>query len=85
MYPKGKYRLDIDGLRAIAVIAATFHNFVRDFAPCGYLGVDMFTVISGYVISSSIAGREYKNLVEFSLNFYEKRVKRLIPALLVVS
>lgn len=83
LYPKGKYRLDIDGLRALAVIGATCHNFLRDFAPCGYLGVDMFTVISGYVITSSIAGRENKSLIEFASNFYEKRVKRLVPALVI--
>ena len=83
-YKKGKYRLEIDGLRGLAIIAATFHNFNRELAPCGYLGVDMFSVISGYVITSSIAGKDYKGVLDFTLNFYERRIKRLIPALVTL-
>ena len=49
--------------------------------PSGYLGVDIFFVISGYVITSSISLRKSKNFLEFISNFYSKRIKRLIPAL----
>ena len=45
---KGKYRNEIDGLRSLAVISATIHNFWESLLPCGYLGVDMFAVVSGF-------------------------------------
>jgi peptidoglycan/LPS O-acetylase OafA/YrhL len=47
------------------------------------LGVDIFFVISGYVITSSLAGRESKNFLDFVTGFYERRIKRLVPALVV--
>jgi len=53
---KGEYRPEIDGLRAVAVLAATFNNFWEEILPCGYLGVDMFAVISGYVITGLFTG-----------------------------
>jgi len=78
---KGEYRPEIDGLRAVAVLAATFNNFWEEILPCGYLGVDMFAVISGYVITASLYGREQNSLREFLTTFYSRRCKRLIPAL----
>ena len=75
------YRLEIDVLRAIAVIAVIVNHFSNDIMPSGYLGVDIFFVISGYVITSSISQRKSKNFLEFISNFYSKRIKRLIPAL----
>jgi peptidoglycan/LPS O-acetylase OafA/YrhL len=77
-----KYRTDIDGLRAIAVISVII--FHLGFLPNGYLGVDIFFVISGFLITSII----YKEIIEkkFSiLKFYERRVRRIIPLLLFVS
>ena len=81
---KLNYRTELDGLRAIAVISVTINHFNKDFLPSGYLGVDIFFVISGYVITSSLARRESKNFFEFILGFYERRIKRLIPALVVL-
>jgi len=78
---KGEYRPEIDGLRAVAVLAATFNNFWEEIIPCGYLGVDMFAVISGYVITASLYGRTQNSLREFLATFYSRRLKRLIPAL----
>jgi len=78
---KGEYRPEIDGLRAVAVLAATFNNFWEEILPCGYLGVDMFAVISGYVITASLYGRTQNSLREFMATFYSRRCKRLIPAL----
>ena len=78
---KKKYRPEIDGLRAFAVFAVIINHFNKDFLPSGYLGVDIFFVISGYVITSSLEGREYRNFFHFIAAFYERRVKRLIPAL----
>lgn len=77
------YRPEIDGLRAFAVVAVIINHFNKDLLPSGYLGVDIFIVISGYVITSSLAGRESKNFLDFVTGFYERRIKRLIPALAV--
>jgi len=80
---KSKYRPEIDGLRAFAVVAVIVNHFNKDLLPSGYLGVDIFFVISGYVITSSLSGRESKNFWDFILSFYERRIKRLVPALAV--
>ena len=78
------YRLEIDGLRAIAVLSVVFNHFNKNIIPNGYLGVDMFFVISGYVITSSLSKQNSLNFFEFILSFYERRIKRLIPALVVL-
>lgn len=82
------YRPDIDGLRALAVIAVIINHFNKNLLPSGYLGVDIFFVISGFVITSSFARNAAlnppRNLADFLLGFYARRVKRLYPALLVV-
>lgn len=78
-----KYRSDIDGLRAVAVISVTgFHAF-PSLMPGGFIGVDIFFVISGFLISTII----FKNLElkQFNiLDFYIRRIKRIFPALLLV-
>lgn len=78
-----EYRPEVDGLRAIAIVPVVlFHAGVEIFSG-GFIGVDVFFVISGYLISSII----YKEMTEgkFSLaRFYERRAKRIIPPLLVV-
>jgi peptidoglycan/LPS O-acetylase OafA/YrhL len=85
---KKSYRRDIDGLRALAVLGVIFYhseiliNKVLIFSG-GFLGVDIFFVISGYLITSIIY-KENK-IKKFSLiNFYIRRIRRLLPALLVV-
>ena len=78
-----KYRPEIDGLRAFAVVAVIINHFNKDLLPSGYLGVDIFFVISGYVITSSFENHEYENFKDFIISFYERRIKRLIPALAV--
>ena len=80
---KSKYRPEIDGLRAFAVVAVIINHFNKDLLPSGYLGVDIFFVISGYVITSSLANRQSKNFLDFVTGFYERRIKRLVPALVV--
>ena len=87
-----KYRPEIDGLRAIAVMSViVFHaGFVVEFKnenfsflPGGFLGVDIFYVISGYLISYLIL--EKLKLKSFSfLDFYERRARRLLPVLFLV-
>lgn len=77
------YRPEIDGLRAYAVLAVILHHFNKDMIPSGYLGVDIFFVISGYVIIASLSNRPAKRLGDFLCNFYARRIKRLFPALAV--
>ncbi|WP_158860513.1 acyltransferase family protein [Lunatibacter salilacus] len=77
-----QYRKDIDGLRAFAVIAVVL--FHLGFLPNGYLGVDIFFVISGFLITSIIYNKSEKN--EFSiLDFYLRRIRRIIPLLLFTT
>lgn len=78
-----KYRPDIDGLRAIAVLFVVgYHAFPQIF-PGGFIGVDIFFVISGYLISTIIFEDLGKNRFDF-LNFYARRIKRIFPALLLM-
>lgn len=77
------YRPEIDGLRALAVVAVIINHFNKNILPSGYLGVDIFFVISGFVITSSLAGRSGKNFGDFLLSFYTRRIKRLVPALVL--
>lgn len=77
------YRPDIDGLRAIAVLAVVLFHCDLSIAPGGYVGVDIFFVISGYVIAHTLL-RDLQS-GEFSIRrFYEKRVRRIFPALILV-
>jgi peptidoglycan/LPS O-acetylase OafA/YrhL len=77
------YRPDVDGLRAIAVMSVIAFHLSQATLPGGYFGVDIFFVLSGYLITS-IIWREMV-LREFSLTrFYDRRIRRIMPALLVV-
>ena len=78
---KKKYRLEIDGIRAFAIIAVIINHFNKELLPSGYLGVDIFFVISGYVITSSLHEKDFKSLWEFLYIFFERRIRRLVPAL----
>ena len=80
---KSNYRPEIDGLRAFAVVTVIINHFNKDILPGGYLGVDIFFVISGFVITSSLYQRPSKNFKDFISGFYERRIKRLVPALSV--
>jgi len=80
---KSRYRPEIDGLRAFAVVAVIINHFNKEILPNGYLGVDIFFVISGFVITSSLYQRPSKNFKDFISGFYERRIKRLVPALAI--
>ena len=77
------YRREIDGLRAVALVPVIlFHSNVQSFSG-GFIGVDVFFVISGYLITSIILA-ELK-VKEFTFNnFYERRARRILPALFIV-
>jgi peptidoglycan/LPS O-acetylase OafA/YrhL len=77
------YRPDIDGLRALAIVAVIANHFNSSILPSGYLGVDIFFVISGYVITASLMANPGMSLQDYLLSFYARRVKRLIPALVL--
>jgi hypothetical protein len=78
-----KYRPEIDGLRALAVLPVIlFHARIQTFSG-GFVGVDVFFVISGYLITSIILSDLEKG--RFSIvNFYERRARRILPALFLV-
>jgi peptidoglycan/LPS O-acetylase OafA/YrhL len=77
---KNSYRLDLDGLRAVAVILVFF--FHLDLINSGFIGVDIFFTLSGYLITLKI--QKIKNKKDF-LTFLLKRFKRLCPSIFVVS
>lgn len=71
----------IDGLRAIAVLAVILFHIDPAWLPGGFAGVDMFFVISGYVVTSSIIGAKYQGVSRsFFLWFYRRRIVRILPA-----
>ena len=78
-----EYRKDIDGLRAIAVIAVIINHLNKNILENGYLGVDIFFVISGFVITRSLLlNSKEQKFSDFIIDFYQKRIKRIIPALI---
>lgn len=77
------YRAEIDGLRAVAVLSVIFSHANFQLFGGGFVGVDVFFVISGYLITTIILGEYARG--EFSLaRFYERRAKRILPALFFV-
>lgn len=77
------YRDDIDGLRAIAIIAVVLYHFGLG-APGGYVGVDVFFVISGYLITQTLRAHPPRDMTDL-YRFWLRRVRRLLPALLTVT
>ncbi len=81
------YRPDIDGLRAVAVLSVLLYHAFPNTMRGGFIGVDIFFVISGFLISGIL----YRNLLSEAtpgsvrlLNFYERRIRRIFPVLIVV-
>ena len=77
------YRPEIDGLRAVAVLAVLINHLDPRWLPGGFLGVDIFFVISGYVVTSSLLARRDGSRWQFLRRFYARRIRRLMPALVV--
>ena len=85
--PKGRnsfpYRPEIDGLRALAVVSVLLYHLKVDGFAGGFVGVDVFFVISGFLITSILL-REAENNSFSLVDFYERRIRRIFPALFVV-
>ena len=87
MRTKSSFRPDIEGLRGLSVLLVIFYHFKLEtfdyeIIKGGFLGVDIFFIISGYIITKIITDNQIRN---FSLlNFYSRRIKRIIPLLSVV-
>src|SRR5208283_4104254 len=78
-----QYRADVDGLRAVAVLSVVFFHLLRRRLPGGYLGGDIFFVVSGYLITA-IIWREAQEGRFSIVRFYDRRIRRVMPALLLV-
>ncbi len=78
-----KLRLDIQGLRAIAVFAVLIFHINSKYLAGGFLGVDIFFVISGFLMTNILVNDYYKNNKINLIKFYFSRVKRIVPALFV--
>jgi|TARA_B100001105_G_C22350362_1_gene425389 peptidoglycan/LPS O-acetylase OafA/YrhL len=77
------YRTEIDGLRALAVLPVILFHAGFEWFSGGFVGVDVFFVISGYLITTIIISEMAKG--KFSImNFYERRARRILPALFFV-
>ncbi len=81
--PAIPYRPDIDGLRAVAVLAVVVFHIFPEYSYGGFIGVDIFFVISGYLISGIILSALAENRFSF-IDFYARRARRIFPALLIV-
>jgi peptidoglycan/LPS O-acetylase OafA/YrhL len=78
-----KYRSDIDGLRALSILAVVAYHLFPEWVTGGFVGVDVFFVISGFLISTIIFRSLHKNNFSF-IEFYAHRVRRIFPALVIV-
>lgn len=80
---KLKYHAEIDGLRAFAVLSVVIFHIFPSLLEGGFIGVDVFFVISGYLISHIIIENLHNDTFKFGV-FYARRIRRLFPALLIV-
>lgn len=83
--PESGFRADIEGLRAVAILLVVAYHAGIGFLPGGFVGVDVFFVISGYLITGLLV-RELRTTGRISIpKFYSRRVRRLLPAIVVMS
>jgi peptidoglycan/LPS O-acetylase OafA/YrhL len=79
----GRYRPDIDGLRAVSILLVVGYHAQPWVVPGGFIGVDVFFVISGFLITRIILSQIKANTFSFR-EFYSRRIRRIFPALIVV-
>jgi peptidoglycan/LPS O-acetylase OafA/YrhL len=85
MKAKLSHRCEIQGLRALAVLAVITNHLFADFMPGGFLGVDIFFVLSGYLITGQLVElSSNRQLGRNLLNFYSRRMRRILPSALLV-
>ncbi|WP_424933110.1 acyltransferase family protein [Amaricoccus macauensis] len=72
----------IDGLRAVSILLVLIYHIDKDLIPGGFIGVDVFFVVSGFVVSKSVDGLQFKGITGFLAYFYRRRIVRIVPALL---
>ncbi|WP_119292751.1 acyltransferase family protein [Azohydromonas sediminis] len=85
MKPVGTaYFPHVDGLRALAVLAVMVYHLQPSALPGGFVGVDVFFVISGYVVTASLAAHRHQAGARFLGEFYARRLARLAPALVAM-
>src|SRR2546430_7397696 len=75
----------LDGLRAIAVAAVVVFHFAPTVLPAGFLGVDVFSVVSGFLISRLVTSEIERSGAVSLRNFWARRARRLLPALVTVT
>ena len=78
------YRADIDGLRAIAVLSVMLYHLNSSWLPGGFIGVDIFFVISGFVVTGALVASRTKSALGLIGEFYARRLARIMPALVLV-
>jgi peptidoglycan/LPS O-acetylase OafA/YrhL len=83
-HSSASYLPGIDGLRAIAVLSVMLYHLKSEILVGGFVGVDVFFVISGYVVAKSILGQRFISLKELLLYFYARRFIRVVPALVLM-
>lgn len=77
------YRPELDGIRAFAVLIVLANHFDWAVVPSSFIGVDVFFVLSGYVVCAAISRRDHLGIFAFLLDFYARRVRRILPALVL--
>jgi peptidoglycan/LPS O-acetylase OafA/YrhL len=82
--PKAGFRPDVEGLRAVAVVAVLLYHGGLSFVPGGYVGVDVFFVISGFLITRLLLKELEQSGTLSIMRFYSRRAKRLLPMTVVV-
>jgi peptidoglycan/LPS O-acetylase OafA/YrhL len=80
---KHQYRPEIDGLRAFAIIPVVIYHAFPSLMPGGFIGVDIFFVISGFLITQILIEQNAKGTFTY-VGFYERRIRRIFPALVLV-
>ncbi len=75
--------VELDGLRGVAVLLVLINHFNKTWLPGGFVGVDIFFVLSGYVVTLSVFKRRLLNSGNTIIEFYKRRFLRILPALIV--
>ncbi|MCX6937527.1 MAG: acyltransferase family protein [Verrucomicrobia bacterium] len=79
---ESNYISGIDGIRALAVLAVVIYHMSKHFLPGGFSGVDVFFVVSGFVVAGSLMRHSGADFGRFTVEFYARRMLRILPALL---